>query len=137
MTLATVSRRYWLPALNLTLAGAAVALGIVAIVTDDVTANTAGPAAVVAPAVAGPKVPIWQTMPSGWPATEAMRRDAEARSVLATSNAPTVAEHGSVAAIDHRDQVRAANAMWRVLPSGWPATEAMRRAAEAASGAGG
>jgi hypothetical protein len=54
-------------------------------------------------------------MPSGWPATEAMRRAAE-----------QPLRHSAA----HHDWRQAVE----LMPSGWPATDAMRRAAAESAG---
>ena len=99
--------RDWLSRLTLLVAGGAAALSVVAITSDDVgtTAPAPTPAPVSASAHNGApvNVPVYERMPSGWPATEVMRRQAEAQD------------------------------RWRhdaeLMPPGWPATEIMRQAA--------
>ena len=112
MTTAIVHRprRNWLPALSLLLAGSATVLGVVAITSDDVgtttPAQTPAPASATAQSRSHTDVPVYRRMPAGWPATEVMRQEAEAR------------------------------ARWQhdaeLMPSGWPATQVMQQAAHRA-----
>lgn len=101
MTTATVHpRRNWPPTIAFLIAGGAVALSVVALTADDVGTTT--PVRTPAPAdtVAALNVPVHERMPTGWPATEIMRR------------------HVETEAQSRRDA--------ELMPPGWPATEVMR-----------